>query len=117
MQQAELTEATPRSPPPLGQDDPRLVQILEEYRALLEAGQKPDRRAYLERFPDLAASLNDCFDGLEFVFTVAPDIREPAGGTARPTTGFAGSVPLGDYRVVREIGRGGMGVVYEAEQM
>ncbi len=103
-----------------GQEDQRLVQIVEEYRALLEAGQKPDRQQFFDRYPDLVHALSDCFDGLEFVFTVAPDVRDsarrgspdPAGSGTLPT-----AVPLGDYKVIREIGRGGMGVVYEAEQM
>jgi tetratricopeptide (TPR) repeat protein/serine/threonine protein kinase len=114
----ELTEAPPRSAPSASQDDPRLVAILEEYRALLETGKKPDREQYLRRCPDLAASLKDCFDGLEFIFTVAPDIREANNAAAAKTPAASlSSIPLGDYRVVREIGRGGMGVVYEAEQM
>ena len=98
-------------------EDQRLVQIVEEYRALLEAGKKPDRQPFLERYPDLAANLNDCFDGLEFVFTVAPDVREVHDKKTSAISPLSTAVPLGDYKVIREIGRGGMGVVYEAEQM
>ncbi len=101
-------------------DDPRLLQAVREYLDELESGRRPDRRLWLDRYPDLADALNQCLDGLEMVHQAAP-LAGPlsadwprASGAAQDA---AAANPLGDFRIVREIGRGGMGIVYEAVQL
>ncbi|MFO0846010.1 MAG: serine/threonine-protein kinase [Gemmataceae bacterium] len=91
-----------------GADD-RLVEAVREYQAAVEAGQTPDRGEFLARYADVADDLAECLDGLAILRSAAPGLRPP---DAPPQDGT-----LGDYRLVREIGRGGMGVVYEAEQI
>jgi len=94
-------------------DDPRVFQAVQEYLAALEAGRKPDRDAFVARFPEIAPTLTECLAGLDLVHTAGPKLRDPAPlpATAEPPTA------LGDFRIVRELGRGGMGVVYEAVQL
>lgn len=103
-------------------DDPRLMRAVQDYLAELEAGRRPHRREFLQRYPDLAEPLTQCLDGLDLVHKAA--IRESGSGVRTapvgPNPSQADSVPadpLGDFKIVREIGRGGMGVVYEAVQL
>jgi serine/threonine protein kinase/Flp pilus assembly protein TadD len=100
--------------------DARLTQALEEYRRLLEAWAAPDRAAFVAQCPEMAEKLAECLSGLEFVHRVAPAVSGAAAETA--TAADAGAAvgpgaPLGDFRIIREVGRGGMGIVYEAEQL
>src|SRR5262245_4462266 len=98
--------------------NPRLTAALEEYRALLEAGQRPDRDAFLAAHEDVRAGLADCLAGLEFVVAAAPNLASSAGGLgSEALDDLETQAPLGDFRIIREIGHGGMGVVYEAEQL
>jgi serine/threonine protein kinase len=99
----------------LSLDDGRLVQAMEEYLAALEAGRPPDRRAFLEQHALIAGALGECLDSLEFVQQAVPRLRGP--GAALATMEEPLGTPLGDFRLLREVGRGGMGVVYEAEQL
>jgi serine/threonine protein kinase len=101
--------AVPASPEATGPYGPldsaaELVGLLDHYLADLQAGKAPDRAKLLADHPNLAAQLEQCLSGIEFVHRAA----KPQQGT--PTQ-------LGDFRIVREVGRGGMGVVYEAEQL
>jgi serine/threonine protein kinase/tetratricopeptide (TPR) repeat protein len=106
--------ATSDPAPPL--DDPRVLQAVEEYLAAVEAGGQPDRTEFLKRYPQIAAPLAVCLEGLQLVQDAAPQLR--TGGEDLLPDGSAVVAPghLGDFRLVREVGRGGMGIVYEAEQ-
>jgi tRNA A-37 threonylcarbamoyl transferase component Bud32 len=81
-----------------------LVRVLDQYLADLETGCPPDRQKLLAEHPELASQLEPCLAGIEFIHRAS----RPAAET--PSR-------LGDFRIVREVGRGGMGVVYEAEQI
>src|SRR5260221_5370848 len=97
---------------PAAPDDPRLLRVVQEYLTELEAGRRPDRGEFAARVRELAAQLGPYLDALNAVHAAAQLLAPPTP----PLAEFA-SEPLGDFRIVREIGRGGMGVVYEAVQM
>jgi len=89
-------------------DDPRVTQALEEYVAGIEAGHQLDRHAFQARHPEIAAALAECLDGLEFVHKAVPEMddpNQPATGSASAPLAVESEGPLGDYRLIREIGR------------
>jgi hypothetical protein len=82
-----------------------LAHILDDYLADLQAGRSPSHAAVVAAHPELAGELRQCLSGIDFVHRATQ-----AGGSGAPAQ-------LGDFRILHEIGRGGMGVVYEAEQL
>jgi serine/threonine protein kinase len=104
-------------------DDPRVLAAIQEYMAAMEAGRRPNRRELLARHPDIANELSACLQGLSLIQGAAAEIGRDAGDARRETDPpqvdeeLASAQPLGDFRLVREVGRGGMGVVYEAVQL
>jgi serine/threonine protein kinase len=97
-------------------DESRVIRAVQEYLAELEAGNAPDRQEFLGRHPEVADKLTVCLDGLEFLHNVSPQLSEPTLDAIPPFVP-EGPRQLGDFRILREVGRGGMGVVYEAEQI
>jgi serine/threonine protein kinase/Tfp pilus assembly protein PilF len=100
--------------------DRRLVEALHEYMRELESGRAPDLEEMQARHPEIATTLVACMEGIDIVHGLAPSFRESAVGPGTPddllpTPGT--TRPLGDFLILRQIGRGGMGVVYEAQQL
>lgn len=111
---------TGNSPDPAVHED-QLNQVLLEYLDACQSGFPPDRNELLARYPELRTDLEEFFAGHDAVQRVSGSLREVPPAAAEPLLETFAGVPdiglLGDFRLLRELGRGGMGVVYEAEQI
>jgi serine/threonine-protein kinase len=102
------------APGPGSIDAMAIDELAEEFLARRRRGERPTIDEYVARYPELAEGIRAVFPAIALVDDVGP-ATEPDGGP--PSAPAAGPEQVGDYRIVREIGRGGMGVVYEAEQV
>ena len=96
----------------------RVLELAEEFLERYRKGERPPLREYIERHPELAAEIQEIFPAMAMLEKIAVvdeslEVEESRARSQAPP----GLVQLGDYRIIREIGHGGMGVVYEAEQV
>ena len=103
--------------PSTSDDADPLGPLLEEFLERQRRGEHPALSEYIARYPELADEIRDVLPMLAMVERFKPSPAELPGSTAvdRGDLG-AGGDRLGDYRILRSIGGGGMGMVYEAER-
>jgi WD40 repeat protein/serine/threonine protein kinase len=87
--------------------------LVEELTAKLQAGEAVDLDAILQAHPGDAEPLRRLLPALLLLADVSRSQAASLPGV--PAGNELGE--LGDFRILREVGRGGMGIVYEAEQL
>lgn len=103
----------------------KLESVLHAYLQAVDAGQRPDRDLILREHPELANELRDFFADQEkmdrYVHSMHKaklgDATIGADGALETVDSVARVKSFGDYELLEEIARGGMGVVFKARQV
>src|SRR5438045_3261015 len=97
-----------------GSMEARLGQVADEFTDRVNRGERPEVEDYARCYPEMAGVLRQVLPALQVMGPASPAV-EPGGADVVSEVLVSGC--LGDFRLVREVGRGGMGIVYEAEQV
>jgi serine/threonine protein kinase len=91
--------------------DALLAQIVGEFTDRLNRGERPTIEEYVEKYPEIAEQVRESLSALLLVRHSNMETN-PAEDDF-----YLREQPLSDFHLVRKIGEGGMGIVYEAQQL
>ncbi len=98
-----------------GDIDDKLGPLMDEFLSRKRKGEYPSLSEFVQRHPELETEIRELFPAVAMMEQA--EVSEPSHAFAAPVTSDGKELKrLGDFQIIREIGRGGMGVVYEAVQ-
>lgn len=96
--------------------DASVDDLAEEFARRWRDGERPTVEEYATRYPHWANEIRELFPAVLVMEELKPRRQDQVPSRPAPKSIHGAPERLGEYRILREIGRGGMGVVYEAEQ-
>jgi eukaryotic-like serine/threonine-protein kinase len=94
-----------------------VLELAEDFLKRYRQGERPALTEYINRHPDLAAEIREVFPAMAMMENIALTDEHVDRTAPLQTPTSLPFQQLGDFRLIREVGRGGMGVVFEAEQV
>ncbi|MEM6690784.1 MAG: protein kinase [Planctomycetota bacterium] len=86
-----------------------LDQIAEKFSSAIRKGQTKSVDEFLEEYPDAPTELKELLDSVALIEGLKQDSSPTGNAASSPSID-----QLDDYQILREIGRGGMGIVFDA---